>query len=253
MKNRNRILRVQVLHKIDEMREDTSHLGEYSDRKTSIFSIDRAHSLGCAINTGKAPNMAAHTLYECGCCDNLHPWDFTGDCRDDTNRYAGYDDYAERNSISEDKVTVMSADERAAADLGEFCNCGDERKPRHELRYFNPSFNYVNSKDELIDDNTAKEVRKYVLQDYERMERLNAGDWYYIGVIAQAHVATPDTFGYTEQVIRSGGIWGIESDSDRSYLQAEEEEQLSELRGILKDFGFSTRQISAAFKNVERA
>jgi hypothetical protein len=187
MRNRNRILRVEIQHKLDES-PDTSWMGEYSDTQTSSFSIDRAHRIDCDINTGK----------------------------------------------------------------GELCDCGDERKPRRELRYFNPSFNYVNKNGFPVAELTPEDVRKYTLQDYERMEGLNAGNWNFMGVIAQAYVATPDTFGYTEQVIHSGGVWGIESDASKEYIKSEENQQLRELREILKEFGFSTRQISAAFKNVKR-
>lgn len=31
-------------------------------------------------------------FYECGGCDNYHPLGFTGDCRDDKNRY-NFDDF----------------------------------------------------------------------------------------------------------------------------------------------------------------
>jgi len=35
-------------------------------------------------------------LVECGCCGSFHPATFTGDCRDDGNRFAGEEDVAER-------------------------------------------------------------------------------------------------------------------------------------------------------------
>ena len=90
------------------------------------------------------------------------------------------------------------------------------------------------------------------------MERLNRGDWCFIGIKAEAEIGIPDNpLGmsnqcYTVQRIHSGGLWGIESDSERSYIESEEKNQLAELRAQLKALGFSTRAISAAFKNVER-
>ena len=51
-------------------------------------------------------------LYECGICDCLHPWNFTGDCRDDANRYADAEDYAERNHLSVFAITVFSWEDR---------------------------------------------------------------------------------------------------------------------------------------------
>lgn len=47
MKNTKRILSVTIKRMIDES-PDTSYLGEYSNRSTSEFSIDRAHSEDCA-------------------------------------------------------------------------------------------------------------------------------------------------------------------------------------------------------------
>lgn len=35
--------------------------------------------------------MSPKTFYQCGCCDQFHPWNFTGDCRDDANRFSAED------------------------------------------------------------------------------------------------------------------------------------------------------------------
>jgi len=50
--------------------------------------------------------------------------------------------------------------------------------------------------------------------------------------------------------ISSGGLWGIESDSDASYLADIAAEELSELREQLRAVGFNTRTITAAFKDA---
>lgn len=55
-------------------------------------------------------------LYECGICDHVHRWEFDGDCREDAERYAGYEDYAERNNVSEDDIEVLTWEERLEAD-----------------------------------------------------------------------------------------------------------------------------------------
>ena len=44
------------------------------------------------------------TLVECGCCSCYHPNTFWGDCRDDANRYASPEDYAERHRMSIDDM-----------------------------------------------------------------------------------------------------------------------------------------------------
>jgi len=52
------------------------------------------------------------------------------------------------------------------------------------------------------------------------------------------------------QDVSSGGLWGIESDSDASYLKEIEAEELSELRKQLYAMGFSKRAIATAVKNA---
>ncbi len=57
-------------------------------------------------------------LYECDICGCVHPWDWNGDCRDDANRYADAEDYAERNHVSVYDIEVETMDARVAADMG---------------------------------------------------------------------------------------------------------------------------------------
>ena len=56
------------------------------------------------------------TLYECGICDSLHPWGWDGDCREDANRFADPEEYAERKGIKTEAIRVMSWADRQAAD-----------------------------------------------------------------------------------------------------------------------------------------
>jgi hypothetical protein len=133
-------------------------------------------------------------------------------------------------------------------DNAECCDGGDWNGDSREYRYFDASFNYVDKHGKPADGLTAEEVRKYVRQDYERMERLNAGDWAFIGIKAKAEVSIDNVV----QSIHSGGLWGIESDSERSYIKEIENEQLAELRNQLYAMGFGKRAIAAACKNVER-
>src|SRR6266853_6006175 len=107
MKTKPKILKVWIEHTHDES-QDTSHMGEYSDKPANEYTIDRTP-------------------------------------------------HAQR-----------------------------------EFQYFNPSFNYVDETGNPKDGLTPVQVRKYVQEDYRRMENLNAGQWSYIGVIAKeigrAHV-----------------------------------------------------------------
>ena len=130
---------------------------------------------------------------------------------------------------------------------------------RNEYRYFNPSFNYVTKDGHARPENTPDEVRKYVRQDYDRMESLNRGNWCFIGIRAEAEIAVSidphkrTNTTWTLHEITSGGLWGIESDSDKDYFAEVEKEELASLRDQLTALGFGKRAIATAFKNVERS
>ena len=79
------------------------------------------------------------------------------------------------------------------------------------------------------------------------MEQLNRGDWCYVGIRAEVDVQT--SFGSPIQTITSGGLWGIESDSDKAYFAEVVAEELGQLKTELRALGFSARAISKAFKS----
>ena len=64
-------------------------------------------------------STATLTIYECEICGSYHPWTWDGDCREDANRYASPEDYADRNGIPQYQwplIEVRSMDERVEAD-----------------------------------------------------------------------------------------------------------------------------------------
>lgn len=233
-KSNKRILSVTIKRMIDED-PDTSWLGEYASSPNSEFSIDRAHSEDCPINN--KPTDAIDKLERI--IAYVDGWRVE----------AGKDSLKEWKSLDESIDVLIALQEELAE-----CDCGERGDmQRNEYRYFNPSFNYIDKQGHALPENTAEEVRKYVRQDYERMEQINSGNICFIGVRADARVALSvckDHSHMLTQYITSGGLWGIESDSDG--IEEEEQEQLSELRSQLKALGFSTRAISAAFKNIGR-
>jgi hypothetical protein len=89
-------------------------------------------------------------------------------------------------------------------------------------------------------------------QNYERVQQFNSGALVYYGIIARAEIlslAGTDDLGRLSEVIRyvsSGGLWGIESDSDEKYIHGIEQERIAELRDILKKRGFSRNQFENA-------
>jgi|SRR6185312_6164451 len=106
-----------------------------------------------------------------------------------------------------------------------------------------------------------KVTLKRIVDDIARYDNEGQGSnrTEYIGIRADAEIAlapshAPGMNPFTGplQTITSGGLWGIESDSDADYLKSVEDEQLAELRNQLHAIGFSQRAITAAFRNVER-
>jgi len=240
MKKGKRILSVTLKRMVDES-PDTSWLGEYSSRSTSEFSIDRAHSEDCA---GVLPSAqdAKKTLE--------HVQQTIGDLHNDV--LAKYNGTLANEKLDAEKGALDEAYDVVGELIEDIdaCDCGGRGDmERGEYRYFNPSFNYVDKQGKALPENTPEEVRKYVRQDYERMESLNRGDWCFIGIKAEAEVWNPST--QVVQRIHSGGLWGIESDSEASYFEEVEQEELSNLKDELKAYGFSTRAIAKAFENVQ--
>ena len=234
--SRKRILSVTIKRMVDTD-PDTSYLGEYSNRATSEFSIDREHSEDCAsqeYNHHEAVDMLERILEHITQWHNDNLGTFNGALGDSPAHRTAEALDAAYDSVSHAQDDVKECD----------CNGGD--KQRNEYQYFNPSFNYVNSKGNPK-DLTPEDVRKYTRQDYERMERLNAGDWCYVGIRAEVDVQT--SFGSPIQTITSGGLWGIESDSDKAYFAEVVAEELGQLKTELRALGFSARSISQAFKS----
>jgi hypothetical protein len=239
---KKRILSVSIKRMIDES-PDTSWLGEYSNKATSEFSIDRAHSLDCASQTYNSQTAQAKQTLE-------HVQQTIGDMQ--TALPSRKDD----ERFVEDRQE-WEALEDAYNEVGELldsvseCDCGEHGdQERNQYRYFNPSFNYVDKNGHTLPENTAEEVRKYVRQDYERMESANRGDFCYLVVGAEARIQTSPS-GPTQK-ISAGWVGGIESDQPKSEFDSLESECLSDLKSELKSLGFSTRAISAAFKSIER-
>lgn len=203
---------------------DTSHYGEYSNSDDSdLFTIDREHSQDCVINS-LAHKLAFESLEHSISYLIRSAEELVGEAFDDALTILG---------DAQDEVTE--------------CDCNGGDKLRDEYRYFNPSSNYVDGFGRVLPENTPEEVRTYVAQDYKRMEDLHRGFWGLIGIKAEAEVVINGVI----QKITSGGLWGIESDSDEDNFKQVEAEELVELRKQLEALGFSKRAISVAFKTVQ--
>jgi hypothetical protein len=228
MKNMKRIHKVVIKRMIDES-PDTSWLGEYGNRAESDYAIDRQHAIDCPQQTYNKPVVAIEQLERAISYLELQRR-IAGDSMADNSDWEDLDEALDVLSGVQDSLVECNCDEH-----------GDME--RNQYRYFNP--NHQNYTGEFQAD-----IIKYCLQDYARMESLDAGDFCFIGIRADAEYSLT---GNVMQEATSGGLWGIESDSSPEYLKEIEREQLSELREQLKAIGFSSRAISAAFQTIERA
>jgi hypothetical protein len=257
MKNSKRILSVTIKRMIDDS-PDTSWLGEYSNRPTSEYSIDRAHTEDCASQTYNPQTIEAKRILE-------HVQQTIGELQSAIPQDVPHDQNCARRIVSASECTC-SASERAIEwdaledaynEIGELldgvsdCDCDEYGDmDRNEYRYFNPSFNYIDKDGHALPENTPDEVRKYVAQDYERMESANRGDFCYLVVGAEARIQTHPS-GPTQK-ISAGWVGGIESDQPQSEFDSLESECLADLKSELKAIGFSSRAISQAFKTIQR-
>ena len=229
--NSKRIQSITIKRMLDTD-PDTSWLGEYSNKPNSKYSIDRAHSEGCNSVT------------------------YSREGGEKFDRISLYLDTRIQAEESEQELEAL----RQASDIlyqiaqdFEDCDCTQGgRWNNREYRYFNPVHENYKGLEEA-------EIRQYCKQDYERMEAYNNQQWCFVGIRAEAKIKVQtgqskysrEFDPLLNQTITSGGIWGIESDSDKYYFAGVEAEELSELRKTLEALGFSKRAISTAFKSVQ--
>ena len=131
--------------------------------------------------------------------------------------------------------------------LGRYSSCPNspaaiDRKSRgcqerNEYRYFIPAMNA----EETGNPDSPE-------QDFQRMEAYNRQEWQMLGIHAVAQVVT----GEVVQTIRSGGLWGFESDSDKAYFKEVEENELHDLSAELEAVGFSKASVRRALAKVSR-
>lgn len=212
MKNTKRILEVKIVRQVDTD-PDFSYLGEYSTKPDSDFSIDRAVD-------------EFQGLIDSGLSTLEHAMDQIQSLIDEEEDETD----AEYLSQAYDILNDIAHDEPFKA----------EWSNHRECRYFNPNADNYQGE-------PAEDIRTYCRQDYKRAEEYNRGYWCYLGIYAIAEVIVE---GDVVQDIRSGGLWGVESDCDE-HVEEVQKDELADLRTQLKALGFSARAISVAFKNVK--
>jgi hypothetical protein len=78
----------------------------------------------------------------------------------------------------------------------------------------------------------------------ERLAAFKRGEFDFVGVIAEAEVEIESTV----QTIRSGGLWGIESDSGEEHIVSVAIEEYEQLRKVLKTIGVPTSELPRAIE-----
>ena len=92
---------------------------------------------------------------------------------------------------------------------------------------------------------------KQARQNFKRMMEFETGDVHCIGIRAEAEIVTgQENFG-TLNWIKSGGLWGIDSDAGEDVMKEVEGDQLMELMDILIELGFTAKEIETAPREVE--
>jgi len=113
-------------------------------------------------------------------------------------------------------------------------------EPGREYRFFKP---YAGE-----EEPGTRLYIKYGKQDFDRMEHLEKGNWYFMGITAEARVHLGSDI---VQRIHSGGLWGIESDSGEAHIKEAEQGEMGALRDQLKAIGFAEEYIDEAFKSIK--
>lgn len=143
-----------------------------------------------------------------------------------------------------DSWAILRVGEKAGEFFRDLDNCDSWSKnpSPNEFMWFYPATTQTKISDE---DN-----RSNALADYKRMKQAEDSQFEMLGIIAKAEIQmTSDS---AIQTIRSGGLWGVESDSGADYIKEVQDDQLKELASELLSLGFTKRAIDHAIKSVKR-
>jgi hypothetical protein len=114
----------------------------------------------------------------------------------------------------------------------------DAEIPERTARFVNRGFKPYAGGEPI----TSPHYHDYVMADFERSEGLMMGTWCYIGIRAEAVVSYPlDMAGKDRRLetFTSGGVWGVESDSNDDTFEEYEDDQLDDLKQHLAKFGIA--------------
>lgn len=145
-------------------------------------------------------------------------------------------------TITSIKIELLHDDSPDMSWLGSYSN---EPKNAFSIRRENAGsrdFKWFNPVAENLAGETPENAAKIAQADFKRMESLG-DDWHFVGIRAVAEIVSANHVCHS---IKSGGLWGIESDADKSYLNEVALVEIEQLRAELRDFGFTVAEIDAA-------
>lgn len=120
-------------------------------------------------------------------------------------------------------------------------------KNSSKYQYFKPAQSYNKIRKWYHENGYSKGncdfyARQQRQQDFERMESYELQDWYVMGIVAKCEVKYSIGNGsYRLEHFTSGGLWGIESDSEQKYIDDIEHEQLQDLKEHLQTFNINVK------------
>ena len=87
-----------------------------------------------------------------------------------------------------------------------------------------------------IEEEGEKKVLAWIKEDKKRLKEFENGKVWMNGIKAVAKIAIPSKMdkSYKTTIIKSPGLWGIESDSSKSYIEEVKQQELKELENELK-------------------
>jgi len=102
-----------------------------------------------------------------------------------------------------------------------------------------------------IDEHGYEAVMKWIGQDLERYRGFMNGLWHYIGCVAKAEVSYDIGNGSKRlEVLSSGGLYGIDSDSSQEYFFEVAADEFHDLCEHLTTFGVDTYNFEALVANT---
>lgn len=122
-----------------------------------------------------------------------------------------------------------------------------------EYRYFvaNVPLNEINDKTGKPYSRRTKQ--RWAKRQQERIDAFCRDVWNYVGLYAEA-IVIPDDDSEVWST-RSGGLWQVESDSDKTYIESIWDEEIAVIREALTEvaqsFNLTPEQIEDAIQNAE--